>query len=121
MRSLLLVGLLSTCQALLLQPTIHARAGGLTMGAAINESIDKENPKVVNVLKVSEFPKLNLPRGKKAVYCRCWKSGTFPLCDAAHVKHNKETGDNVGPLILDNDAYECSVDEECLIDEGDAK
>jgi len=46
MRSLLLVGLLSTCQALLLQPTIHARAGGLTMGAAINESIDKENPKV---------------------------------------------------------------------------
>ena len=41
--------------------------------------------------------------GKKAVMCRCWKSGTFPLCDAAHVKHNKETGDNVGPLIIDND------------------
>jgi CDGSH-type Zn-finger protein len=114
------------------------------------------DPQVVTVLKVSEFPKLNLPRGKKAVYCRCWKSGTFPLCDAAHVKHNKETGDkwgarplicfpvhdapdllpsvlsrtrnwgsarecSVGPLILDNDAYECSVDEECLIDEGDAK
>jgi|TARA_B110000196_G_C21117120_1_gene651155 CDGSH-type Zn-finger protein len=51
------------------------------------------DPQVVTVLKVSEFPKLNLPRGKKAVYCRCWKSGTFPLCDAAHVKHNKETGD----------------------------
>ena len=33
----------------------------------------------------------------------CWKSGTFPLCDATHVKHNKETGDNVGPLIIDND------------------
>ena len=43
---LLLVGLLSSCQALMLQPTIHARACGLTMGAAINESIDKENPKV---------------------------------------------------------------------------
>ena len=41
--------------------------------------------------------------GKKAVMCRCWKSGTFPLCDASHVKHNKETGDNVGPLIIDND------------------
>ena len=38
--------------------------------------------------------------GKKKVYCRCWKSGTFPLCDAAHVEHNKETGDNVGPLIV---------------------
>ena len=41
--------------------------------------------------------------GKKAVMCRCWKSGTFPLCDASHVNHNKETGDNVGPLIIDND------------------
>jgi len=34
------------------------------------------------------------------VYCRCWQSGTFPLCDGAHVAHNKATGDNVGPLIL---------------------
>ena len=38
--------------------------------------------------------------GEKKVYCRCWKSETFPLCDAAHVAHNKETGDNVGPLIV---------------------
>ncbi|KAA8533814.1 hypothetical protein F0562_031331 [Nyssa sinensis] len=26
--------------------------------------------------------------------------GTFPLCDGSHVKHNKATGDNVGPLLL---------------------
>ncbi|CAM9677413.1 unnamed protein product [Ectocarpus sp. 6 AP-2014] len=38
--------------------------------------------------------------GGKKVYCRCWKSGTFPLCDGAHVKHNEATGDNVGPLIV---------------------
>lgn len=38
--------------------------------------------------------------GDKKVYCRCWLSGTFPLCDASHVAHNKETGDNVGPLIV---------------------
>ena len=25
----------------------------------------------------------------KAVMCRCWRSGTFPNCDGAHVKHNK--------------------------------
>lgn len=31
---------------------------------------------------------------------RCWKSGTFPLCDGKHVEHNKATGDNVGPLIV---------------------
>lgn len=24
----------------------------------------------------------------------------FPLCDGSHIKHNEETGDNVGPLII---------------------
>lgn len=24
----------------------------------------------------------------------------FPMCDGTHVKHNKDTGDNVGPLII---------------------
>ena len=38
--------------------------------------------------------------GKKKVYCRCWQSGTFPLCDGTHMEHNKETGDNVDPLIV---------------------
>lgn len=28
----------------------------------------------------------------QAVFCRCWRSGTFPMCDGAHAKHNKETG-----------------------------
>ena len=41
--------------------------------------------------------------GKQAVYCRCWRSDTFPLCNGAHVKHNAATGDNVGPLILKKD------------------
>ena len=27
----------------------------------------------------------------------------FPMCDGAHVAHNKETGDNVGPLIVEKD------------------
>lgn len=47
------------------------------------------------------------------MYCRCWKSETFPLCDGAHVAHNKETGDNVGPLILSADAaVETAASEE---------
>jgi Iron-binding zinc finger CDGSH type. len=60
--------------------------------AKINNMIDLESPKVVN--------QETLKAGEKKVYCRCWKSGTFPLCDAAHAKHNQETGDNVGPLIV---------------------
>ncbi|XP_043212639.1 CDGSH iron-sulfur domain-containing protein 1-like isoform X1 [Amphibalanus amphitrite] len=38
--------------------------------------------------------------GDKAVFCRCWRSKKFPYCDGSHNKHNKETGDNVGPLIV---------------------
>ena len=51
----------------------------------INTQIDLESPKVVNTDE--------LAAGEKKVYCRCWKSGTFPLCDAAHVAHNKENGE----------------------------
>jgi len=66
--------------------------------ARINNMIDLDSPKVVN--------QESLKAGDKKVYCRCWKSGTFPLCDAAHAKHNQETGDNVGPLIVS-----CSKEE----------
>mmetsp|Transcript_2638 Transcript_2638/g.6061 ORF Transcript_2638/g.6061 Transcript_2638/m.6061 type:complete len:135 (-) Transcript_2638:344-748(-) len=64
----------------------------------INTAIELESPKVVTMedLKV----------GEKKVYCRCWKSGTFPLCDGTHAKWNKETGDNVGPLIVAGKAEE---------------
>ena len=43
---------------------------------------------------------ITLKSGEKAVYCRCWKSATFPKCDGAHNKHNEESGDNVGPIIV---------------------
>jgi hypothetical protein len=31
-------------------------------------------------------------------------AAAVPYCDGAHAKHNADTGDNVGPLIVDNDA-----------------
>ena len=69
MRSLLLsAGLLSTCHALLLQPSaMHARASTPTMSAVINESIDKENPKVASRTRSDPFaapprPQLCVPR-----------------------------------------------------------
>lgn len=66
-------------------------------GGAINPSIKKDVDKVVDMLKADELP-------KKAVFCRCWRSGKFPYCDGAHVKHNQATGDNVGPLIVEKAA-----------------
>jgi CDGSH-type Zn-finger protein len=70
---------------------------GSTVGV-INANIDKESPKVATMDK--------LVAGDKKVYCRCWQSGTFPLCDASHMAHNKATGDNVGPLIVSVDKAE---------------
>ncbi|OUZ99495.1 Iron sulfur-containing domain [Macleaya cordata] len=61
---------------------------------AINPEIRKSEEKVVDSVIVSELSK------PLTAYCRCWRSGTFPLCDGGHVKHNKATGDNVGPLLL---------------------
>mmetsp|Transcript_2007 Transcript_2007/g.5107 ORF Transcript_2007/g.5107 Transcript_2007/m.5107 type:complete len:97 (-) Transcript_2007:287-577(-) len=66
------------------------RAAVRMEGARINTDIDLDSPKVVTNLEVDS----------KQVMCRCWKSKTFPNCDAAHVKHNEATGDNVGPLIV---------------------
>ncbi|KAH9619610.1 hypothetical protein KSS87_022490 [Heliosperma pusillum] len=60
----------------------------------INPEIRKTEDKVVDSVVVTELSK-NI-----TAYCRCWRSGTFPLCDGGHMKHNKATGDNVGPLLL---------------------
>ncbi|KAM9673829.1 CDGSH iron-sulfur domain-containing protein 2-like isoform 1-T1 [Trichechus inunguis] len=60
----------------------------------INLKIQKENPKVVNEINIEDLCLT------KAVYCRCWRSKMFPVCDWSHNKHNELTGDNVGPLIL---------------------
>jgi nitrous oxidase accessory protein NosD len=40
--------------------------------AKINLKIDLDSPKVATMDSIE--------KGKK-VYCRCWLSGTFPLCD----------------------------------------
>ncbi|KAL4640100.1 CDGSH iron-sulfur domain-containing protein 1 [Arapaima gigas] len=59
----------------------------------VNLDLQKDNPKVVHAFDIEDL-------GDKAVYCRCWRSKKFPLCDGSHTKHNEETGDNVGPLII---------------------
>ncbi|KAM8848058.1 CDGSH iron-sulfur domain-containing protein 1 [Synchiropus picturatus] len=80
-----------------------AAAGGFLLGrylsgrsckkGLVNQCVSKDSPKVVHSFDMEDI-------GTKAVYCRCWKSKKFPFCDGAHAKHNEETGDNVGPLII---------------------
>ena len=85
---------------------IAPRVPAVRMGV-INDSIDKENPKRVDIITVTDLL-------EDKCRSRPWASARRPSCAAAgraarshcatpHVKHNKETGDNVGPLIIDND------------------
>mmetsp|Transcript_4016 Transcript_4016/g.7506 ORF Transcript_4016/g.7506 Transcript_4016/m.7506 type:complete len:136 (-) Transcript_4016:493-900(-) len=61
----------------------------------VNQTIQKDKDKVVDSINMKDYPDV-----EKLVFCRCWKSSKWPMCDGSHVKHNKETGDNTGPLIV---------------------
>ncbi|PAA83174.1 hypothetical protein BOX15_Mlig029580g1, partial [Macrostomum lignano] len=60
----------------------------------VNWSVQKDKDKVVNTVDIEEIS------GDKVCMCRCWRSKQFPYCDGTHNQHNKDTGDNVGPLIV---------------------
>ncbi|PHT87085.1 CDGSH iron-sulfur domain-containing protein NEET [Capsicum annuum] len=67
---------------------------------AVNPDIRKDEEKVVNSLNLLLLTAVDSFSKWEIFTQRCWRSGTFPLCDGSHVKHNKATGDNVGPLLL---------------------
>ena len=75
--------------------------GASASNQPINASIQKDSPKVATMCTVQDIEDLvgASDKGVKA-YCRCWKSKDFPYCDGAHVKHNKDCRDNVGPLVV---------------------
>ncbi|CAH3014115.1 unnamed protein product [Porites evermanni] len=58
----------------------------------VNKTEQKEKEKVADIIQIEDL-------GEKTAFCRCWKSKKFPYCDGSHNQHNKETGDNVGPLV----------------------
>mmetsp|Transcript_35133 Transcript_35133/g.59139 ORF Transcript_35133/g.59139 Transcript_35133/m.59139 type:complete len:138 (-) Transcript_35133:264-677(-) len=77
---------------------------GMLMPATVkpsrnNTSIKLTEAKVVDARTVGALTE-SLKDVETLAFCRCWKSSTFPMCNGAHVKHNKETGDNVGPLLV---------------------
>ena len=93
-----------------------------------NEDGSLKTPKVVDVMDLEEIAE-KCEGGKKCVMCRCWKSkkvrffslfslfslgststSQFPYCDGSHNAHNKETGDNVGPLIIEQKEVEQKED-----------
>merc|ERR1712066_391130 len=63
----------------------------------VNPDILKEKPKVVDVMSKDD---IDFGERDRVCFCRCWRSKTWPYCDGSHNAHNKETGDNVAPLVI---------------------
>nr|CDS29709.1 expressed protein [Hymenolepis microstoma] len=59
-----------------------------------NTEVKKDQEKVVDFIDIESI-------GCKTCFCRCWKSKKFPYCDGAHNAYNKDTGDNIGPLVIE--------------------
>jgi len=73
--------------------SIVDKQNGESSKERLNTTYKLESNKVAETFNVSEL-------GAKTVFCRCWQSKKFPLCDGSHAKHNKSCGDNLGPLII---------------------
>merc|ERR1712048_1040901 len=65
----------------------------------VNHSFQKDKDKVVHLCPLNDIED-SLKTEEAVKFCRCWKSSKMPYCDGSHVAHNKETGDNVGPVVI---------------------
>lgn len=94
----------SNCHAKLIAIGAGLLIGGAAIGyliggkraqckARCNTKVKLGTDKVVDSTDIEDI-------GEKKAFCRCWKSEKFPYCDGSHNKHNQDTGDNVGPLIV---------------------
>jgi len=68
----------------------------------VNHDYKKEEAKVVHKCALPELEELCKEKNGPVALCRCWKSANMPYCDGSHAKHNLQTGDNVGPLLITN-------------------
>jgi CDGSH-type Zn-finger protein len=105
---LTLCGIVTTASALALRPPVTLLSKVRLSAASDYDKLEGEkrvNLKIdLDSAKVASMETLDF--GEKKAYCRCWLSGTFPLCDGSHLKHNVAMNDNVGPLIISVPAAE---------------
>uniref|UniRef100_A0A8R1I4K6 ZnF_CDGSH domain-containing protein n=1 Tax=Caenorhabditis japonica TaxID=281687 RepID=A0A8R1I4K6_CAEJA len=87
-----------------LASTLAVLAGGALIGYVVGYKLAQRKARCNNLIKLDSKKVADTVDiediGEKKVYCRCWKSKNWPYCDGSHGAHNKETGDNVGPLIV---------------------
>lgn len=87
---------------LLISPFLGMFTSSKQRRPRVNRRQKLSEKKVVDKLDMEDLDKLLKKNDGKVCYCRCWKSAKFPYCDGTHGTHNKETGDNVGPLVINN-------------------
>ncbi|ALC44606.1 CG1458 [Drosophila busckii] len=74
--------------------TYHTIRGPKCGGTgSCNSSIRRGDAKVVDMIDANNI-------SATSALCRCWKTKSWPYCDGSHAEHNKNTGDNLGPLVI---------------------
>mmetsp|Transcript_385 Transcript_385/g.1097 ORF Transcript_385/g.1097 Transcript_385/m.1097 type:complete len:135 (-) Transcript_385:142-546(-) len=96
-----LAPLLATLLALVLVHVMLLLGGSSAprSSAWVNKKLRKDQEKVVDRVSVDD---ISGSKKNPVAFCRCYKSSTFPYCDGSHNSHNKETGDNAGPLVVEH-------------------
>mmetsp|Transcript_13066 Transcript_13066/g.36760 ORF Transcript_13066/g.36760 Transcript_13066/m.36760 type:complete len:511 (+) Transcript_13066:286-1818(+) len=83
-----------------MEELLKAASGPRANNYGVKSNMPPDNPsKRADMMDIEDIKAMVENKGVVAL-CRCFRSGKFPLCDGSHNKHNEETGDNAGPLLV---------------------